>query len=61
MVGAEADYLLRCTRLHCGLEIARCKFPKDGPRKRPGRTETRGEFMGDQLGPFGEAGNVAEV
>lgn len=60
-VGLEADYLLGCAHLHCGLEIARCKFPKDGPQKRENRTETHGESMRDQPGRFQEAGNVAEM
>ena len=60
-VGLEADYLLGCTHLHCGLEIARCKFPKDEPQKRKNRTESHGESMRNQPGRFREAGNVAEM
>ena len=43
---AEADYLHRCTGSDYGLELARQKFPKDGPQK--WLMDSQGEFMGDE-------------
>ena len=48
MVGAEADYLERCTGSRFGLGIAREKFPKDGTQGWRCRTDSQGEFMGDE-------------
>ena len=48
MVSAEADYLHRCTGSDYGMELARQKFPKDGPQEWRCRTDSQGEFMGDE-------------
>ena len=48
MVGSEADYLHRCSGADNGLELARRKFPKDGPQEWRCRTDSQGEFMGDK-------------
>ena len=48
MVGAEADYLHRCTGSEYGLELARRKFPKDGPQEWRTPTDSQGEFMGEE-------------
>ena len=48
MVVTESDYLHRCTRSKYGLELARQKFPMDGPQEWRSRTDSQGEFMGDE-------------
>ena len=48
MIEAEADYLHRCTGSKLGLEVAKRKFPKDGPQEWRCRTDSQGEFMGDE-------------
>ena len=48
LVSAEADYLHRCTRSNYGIELARQKFPKEGPQEWKCRTDSQGEFMGDE-------------
>ena len=48
MIEAEADYLNRCTGSRFGLKMAREKFPKGGPQEWRCRTDSQGEFMGDE-------------
>lgn len=48
MVGPEADYLYHCTETDNGLQLARQKFPKDGPQEWGCWTDSQGEFMGDK-------------
>ena len=46
--GRRADYLHRCTGSKYGLELARQKFPKDGPQEWRTPTDSQGEFMGEE-------------
>ena len=52
MVGAEADYLRRCTEYDGGLEWARLKFPKVGQQEWKYPPDGAAEFLADQLGRF---------
>ena len=48
MVGAEAEYLLRCTDSDYGLELARTRFPRDGTQEWMPYGDGVGAFMGDE-------------